>query len=367
MSARKARTQKRRSQKIFPKTSHKAGLAPGTLVHVGEKKAESVRLRIMDFDAENLTEREAETIEESFPYRDKPTCSWINIDGLHDIEMIGKIGKHFKIHPLVLEDILNTNQRPKIEEYGDHIFIVMKMFFYDEQTDEINEEQVSLIFGKKYVLSFQEKVGDVFEPVRERIRKVVPRQRMIHADYLAYALLDAVVDHYFTILEKLGERIEIMEDQLLDSPSRSIMNSIHHLKRTLISLRRSVWPLREVVNSLEKSSSPLIGEMVQPYLRDVYDHTIQVMDTIETYRDMIAGMHDTYLSSVSNRMNEVMKVLTLIATIFIPLTFIAGIYGMNFERMPELSWHWAYPLGFWVVIFALIIFMVFYFRKRHWL
>jgi magnesium transporter len=351
---------------LFRKTSKKVGLSPGTLVHIGEKKVEKVRITVIDYDAEQFQEKETKTIEECFPFKDTPTVTWINIDGLHEVEIIEKIGKHFAIHPLIQEDILHTGQRPKMEDMESYIFVVARMLVYNDETGEIESEQVSLILGANYVISFQEKVGDIFDPVRERIRKGKGRIRRMKADYLAYALVDTLVDNYFIILENLGEKIEGMEDELVANPTPETLQTIHILKREMIFLRKSVWPLREVISSLERGESSLIYESTGMYFRDVYDHTIQVMDTVETYRDMVSGMLDTYLSSLSNRMNEVMKVLTIIATIFIPLTFVAGIYGMNFEFMPELKWHWGYfaALGLMVVIF---IGMVFYFRRKRWL
>ena len=300
------------------------------------------------------------------PFKDKPTVTWINIDGLQEVGIIEKIGAHFGIHPLVLEDILHTGQRPKAEDLGDYLFVVLRMLYYDEREDVMISEQVSLLLGPNYVISFQERGGDVFNPIRERIRNSKGHIRKGGADYLAYALLDAIVDHYFVILEKLGEKIESLEEELVTNPTPETLQTIHTLKRELIFLRKSVWPLREVISGLEREASPLITEPTGIYLRDVYDHTIQVIDTIETYRDMVSGMLDIYLSSVSNRMNEVMKVLTIIATIFIPLTFIAGIYGMNFKYMPELEWHWGYFLVL-LVMTIIIAFMVFHFKRKKWL
>jgi len=352
--------------KLFRKTSKRAGLSPGTLVHDGDKKVEKAKITIIDFDATQFQEKEVDTVEECFPFRDTPTVTWINIDGLHEVGIIEKIGKHFSIHPLILEDILHTGQRPKMEDFEDYIFLVVKMFYYDEKDDEIKMEQVSLLLGSNFVISFQEREGDIFDPIRERIRNHKGRIRMMKADYLGYALLDTIVDNYFIILEKVGENIENMEEELVTRPTPETLQTIHNLKRELIVLRKSIWPLREVVNSLERGESPLINEATGVYLRDVYDHTIQVIDTIETFRDMVSGMLDIYLSSISNKMNEVMKVLTIIATIFIPLTFVAGIYGMNFEFMPELKWHWGYFAALLVMV-AVAVIMVFYFRRKRWL
>ncbi len=352
--------------KYIKNRSKKSGLPPGTLIHIGEKKSDEVKIRIMDYNEESFQEKEVKTIEECFIFKDKPTITWIDIEGLHKIENLEMLGKCFGFHSLMLEDILNTDQRPKIEDFGDYIYVVLKMFF-DDKNNEIISEQISLIIGKNYVISFQEGMeGDVFNPIRERIRNGKGRIRKMGSDYLAYSLLDAIVDNYFIILEKLGEKIELIEEELITNPIQKTLQIINSLKREMIFLRKSVWPLREVINGLERGESALIKESTQIYLRDVYDHTIQVIDTIETFRDILAGMLDIYLSSISNRMNEIMKVLTIIATIFIPLTFIVGIYGMNFKYMPELEWQWGYPsiLSFMAVV---AVFMLFYFKRKKWL
>ena len=346
--------------------SRKAGLPPGTLVHIGERKAEQIRITLIDYNEQNFQERVVEKVEECFPFKEMLTVTWINIDGLHSIETIEKIGKHFELHPLILEDILNTGQRPKCDDYEKCLFMVLKMLSYNNESNSIQSEQVSLVLGQNFVISFQEAVGDVFEQIRDRIRNAKGKIRKMSADYLAYTLIDAIVDNYFLILEKIGEQIESMEEELIAKPSDKTVRMIHALKRELIFLRKSVWPLRELISSLEKTESPLIANSTEPYLRDVYDHTIQVIDTVESFRDMVSGMLDIYLSSISNRMNAVMKVLTIIATIFIPLTFVAGIYGMNFKYMPELEWKWGY-LALWIVIVIIGICMLIFFRRKKWL
>jgi magnesium transporter len=346
--------------------SKKAGLPPGTLVHIGEEKTEQIRIALIDYNEQNFQERVLEKVEECFPFKEMPTVTWINIDGLHSIETIEKIGKNFELHPLILEDILNTGQRPKCEDYENCLFMVLKMLTYNDESNSIQPEQVSFVLGQNFVISFQEAVGDVFEQIRDRIRNAKGRIRKMSADYLAYALTDAIVDNYFLILEKMGEQIESMEEELIAKPSDKTVRMIHSLKRELIFLRKSVWPLRELINSLQKTESSLIMDSTEPYLRDVYDHTIQVIDTVESLRDMVSGMLDIYLSSISNRMNAVMKVLTIIATIFIPLTFVAGIYGMNFKYMPELEWKWGY-LAVLIVMVIIGICMLIYFRRKKWL
>jgi magnesium transporter len=352
--------------RFIKKISKKAGLPPGSLVHIGEKKVERVRIRIIDYDQEHFEERDLSAIEECFPYKGKDSVTWINVDGIHQPDVVEKIGAHYDLHPLALEDILNTNQRPKMEDYEDYLFIILKMITYDEQEKMVRMEQVSIVLGSSFVISLQESEGDVFESVRERLRRGKGRIRKEGPDYLAYALMDAVVDGYFLVLEKVGEDIEELEEEVIGKPVPETAESVHNLKRELLFLRKSVWPLREAVAGLEKRESSLIQEKTSLYLRDVYDHTIQVIDTIETFRDMVSGMMDVYLSSLSNRMNEVMKVLTIIATLFIPLTFIAGVYGMNFKYMPELEWHYGYGLV-WVVMVLIASLMLSYFRKKKWL
>jgi len=352
--------------RLTKKRSAKIGLPPGTLIHIGERKTEKVRIRILDYDEAQFEEKEAKTIEECFPFKDKSTITWINIDGIHQVEIIEKLGNYFGLHPLLLEDILNTEQRPKMEDYGDYIFIVLKMLYLGEANNEIEAEQVSLILGSNFVISFQERGRDVFEPVRDRIRNAKGRIRKAGADYLAYTLLDAIVDNYFIILESLGETMEETEEQLTTNPNPETLQLIHALKKEMIFLRKSIWPLREVISGLERCESSLIHESTGAYLRDVYDHTIQIIDTVESFRDMISGMLDIYLSSISNKMNEVMKVLTIFASIFIPLTFVAGVYGMNFSFMPELKWQWGY-FGILGVMALVGISLAVYFKRRKWL
>ena len=347
-------------------SSKKTGQSPGTLTHVGEKRVEDVTISVIDYDTATCNATQVANVEDCFPFKDTQTVTWIDVKGLHDTELIGKIGTHFGLHPLVLEDILHTSQRPKMEDFESYIFVVLKMLYYSESNQEFTIEQVSFILGDNFVISFQEAAGDVFDPVRERIRIAKGRLRKHGSDYLLYALIDAIVDGYFVILEKIGEKTEALEEILIKDPPPETLGAIHHLRSEAIFLRKSVWPLRDVINDLKGGDPALITEPVTIFFRDVYDHTIQVIDTIETCRDLVSGMHDMYLSAVSNRMNEIMKVLTIIATIFIPLTFIAGIYGMNFENMPELSWRWSYPV-LWSVLIAVGAAMVMYFRKKKWL
>lgn len=342
------------------------GLAPGTLVHVGEKKAEKTVIKAWLYNSEKLIEKELQTVDECQELKGQPGMNlWINVDGLDQIGIIEKLGGYFGVHPLTLEDVLNTGQRPKMEDYDSYIYAVLKMMLLDEEREEILIDQVSIIFGTNYILSFQEREGDAFNPIRDRLKNSASRLRKNGVDLLAYSLIDAVVDNYFLILEHFGEEIEDLEEQLIVDPIPETLKAIQKYKRDMITLRRSVWPLRELINSLQRTESQLIKESTQIYLRDVYDHTIQVIDSIEAFRDILSSMVDVYLSSLSHRMNDIMKVLTIIATIFIPLTFIAGVYGMNFEYMPELKWRWGYP----AVMFAMTILgisMFLYFKKRRW-
>jgi magnesium transporter len=358
--------------RIFRRSTDTIGQPPGTVTYVGDKKETKVRISLIDYDSTKVTGKEMENIEDCFPYTEKPTVTWINVDGIHDVEIIEKVGSCFDLHPLVQEDIVNTSQRPKIEDYEDYLYIVVKMLYFNTRTNEIKAEQVSLIVGPTYVISFQEEEGDVFNIVRDRIKKARGQIRQMGADYLAYAILDAIVDNYFTVLERIGERIENLEAELMTDPQEKTLQAIHSLKRETIFLRRSVWPMREIISAMERTRSKLISSNTFIFLRDIYDHTIQVIDSIETYRDILSGLIDLYLSSISNKMNQVMQVLTVIATIFIPLTFIVGLYGMNFDpksspyNMPEVVWYWGYPVVI-VVMILVTIALLFYFQRKKWL
>jgi magnesium transporter len=344
----------------------KSGLPPGTLVHIGETTGRPVTIHVMDYDGEGCRETELQSVSQCIPYRDRSTVTWINLDSVQQADVIQQMGECFGLHPLVMEDILNTSQRPKLEVYGDYLFVVMKMLHCNDRS-EVRAEQISLILGPSHVLSFQEGIaGDVFDPVRQRLRVGKGRIRAAGADYLLYSLVDAIVDNYFVVLEHLGEEIEALEDEVVSRPTPHTVRRIHGMKRRMIFLRRVVWPLREVLAALQRGESDLIQDATQVYLRDVYDHTIQAMDSIDTYRDMLSGILDVYLSSLSNRMNEVMKFLTIIGTIFIPLTFIVGLYGMNFRYIPGLQSHG----GFYAVVVFMVAIaggMLVYFKRKRWL
>jgi len=337
---------------------------PGALVYTGDTPARQVSVTVVNYDGSRLDEQIRARPEDFQSLILRPTVTWINVDGVYDTGVIQAIGDAVGIHPLTREDIANTHQRPKIEDYGDYLYVAIRMLS-PESDGGFRSEQVSLVLGSGYVLSFQEQPGDVFERIRERLRAGAGRLRTEGADYLFYALLDAIIDGYFAVIEVFGERIEGIEEEVVTEPDRETLQGIYALKRSLIALRRAVWPLRDVVAELERGESPLILDSTLVYLRDAYDHTIEVAETVETYREMMSGTLDVYLSSQSSRMNEIMKVLTIIATIFIPLTFIAGVYGMNFAHMPELRHPWGYPAALASMI-AVAGVMLLYFRKKGW-
>ncbi len=341
-------------------------MPPGSLYYTGTRTVEPVNISLFNYDGEGLEEVELQTAEETFSYRDATKTSWININGVHDVELVEKVCKHYGIHPLTIEDIVSTDQRPKIEEAEGYIYVVLKMMEYDTEKERVQMEQVSLLLGKNFVLSFQEREGDTFTPVRERLRAGKGRIRTRGADYLLYALLDTVVDNYFVIMEKVGDSMAELEERLLVNATKDNFDAVYNLKREMLAVRRSTWPLREVIYKLEREDFAIIQKETQLFVRDVYDHMIQVIDTVETYRDLLSGMVDLYHSTVSTRTNDVMKVLTIISTIFIPLTFIVGVYGMNFEYMPELQWKYGY-LSVWILMLLLLGGMVYTFRKKSWL
>jgi magnesium transporter len=352
--------------KFSKKRARKAGLPSESLVYTGERKDKSTTIHVIDYDERSFVETEVPSIEECLSYKDKPTVTWINIEGVNDASVLEKFGECFGLHRLVMEDIMNTDQRPKLEDYSGHLYFVLKMLS-NGTAGQIVIEQISIILGPNFVLSFQEGIkGDVFNMIRERLRNSKGRIRKMGADYLAYALLDVIVDNYFLILEKLGESIEALEDELIEAPTQKTVQKIYQCKRELIFLHNAVWPLREVVNALAKQESALIHEATIPFIRDVYDHVIHVIDSVDIYRETISGMLDMYLSSVSNRLNQVMKVLTVIATIFMPLTFLVGLYGMNFKHMPELEWRYGYPAVLGIMV-AIVAVMLLVFKRRKWM
>jgi magnesium transporter len=343
-----------------------SGSSPGSVIYVGKGRAEPVSIARIWYGEDGFEPKEKITAAQCKLEPDRGGVAWYTIDGIHQVETLKKIGENFNLHSLVVEDIVNTTQRPKLEDYEGYLFVTLKMLSYNRESRRVDAEHVSIICGNGYVLSFLEDEGDLFEPVRQRIAAGKGSIRKLGADYLMYALLDAVIDGYFAVLEELGEEIDDLEDEVVAHPTVGTLRDIHRLKRELIALRRSVWPMREVVNSLLRDESPIVTRGVRMFLRDLYDHTIQVIDTVETLRDIMASALDVYLSSVSNRLNQVMKVLTVVSTIFIPITFVVGVYGMNFHYMPELEWRYGYP-AVWAFILVLSAVLLLLFRRKGWM
>jgi len=348
------------------KRVRKVGLPPGTLVYTGNGEEEPVKITIIDYDEEHLQEYEILDCAECLPYRDSPTVTWLNIDSIQNVKVIEEIGRNFSIHLLVLEDLMNVHQRPKMENYDGYSFIVLRMLRFNEDKGKIEDEQLSLIVGSSFVISFQEYEGDVFDPIRTRIREDKGIIRKSKSDYLAYTLIDTIVDNYFVIFEKIEESAEKIEEKLSSRATPESLQEINTLKREIISIRRAIWPLREFLGMISKGDSTLFAESTILYLRDVYDHTIQLIDMADTLREIISDLTNLYLSAVSNRLNEIMKVLTIISTIFIPMTFLAGVYGMNFENMPELKLRLGYPSVLLVMV-GIGVVMLIYFRRKRWL
>jgi len=347
------------------KRSKKAGLSPGTLMHIGNTYADQSKITVIRYEENFFEKKEVSSAADLSGEKDKPGKLWIDIIGLQDVALLGNIGNLFGLHPLILEDILNTDQRPKIEDLTDYLYIVLRNF-HNHENDTLPSEQVSIVLGKNFILSFQEKESALFEPVRERLAGDKGKIRKAGCDYLVHALIDNVVDNYFILLEDMEERIEKLEDDLIRQTAPAKLQSIHILKRELIFLRKSLWPLRETISSLQRSDSPLIDEPNALYFKDIFDHIIAIIDTVDTFRDMLSGMLDIYLSSASMKLNEVMKVLTIIATIFMPLTFLAGVYGMNFKYMPELELPWGY-FAVLAVMLTIALLMLKFFRKKKWI
>ncbi len=353
-------------RKIFRAKKKPAGLPPGTLVYTGEKRTEKVQINLIDYKENSVNEHEVTDPVECKHLIKSDTVSWIDIEGISDVHIVQKVSESLGLHPLVMEDILNVNQRPKMEEFDKYVYIVLKMFHVKKSTAEITPEQVSIILGKNFVATFQEGIeGDTFHEVRERIRTKKGVINKMTSDYLLYSLVDSMIDSYFALLDVFGDKIETLEEQLVNNPVKETLSSIYALKREMLYLRKIVWPLREVISRLERGESELVRKDTHLYLRDVYDHTMNVLDTIETYRDVLTSMVDIYLSSFSNKLNETMKYLALISTIFIPMTFIASIYGMNFDLMPELRW----VHGYWFALglmFSIGFGFLIYFKKKKW-
>lgn len=345
--------------------SSKVGLPPGSLLYTGDNTGEST-IEVIEYSKTEHQKKMVDNPEALSKYKDSEKVSWININGLADLALMEKIKATFGLHRLLMEDILNVDHRPKIEEYDNCVFVTLKMLYQNPEDHTIESEQISLVLGEHYVISFQEKKGDLFEPIRERIEAGKGLARSKGADYLLYMLIDVIVDNYFNISEYLGEKIEHLEEEIFSEPDEEDVGEIQAIKKELIFLKRSIYPLRDMLNSITKTNIGLIQTPTQNYFRDVQDHAITLVESIETYREWNAELKDVYLSSLSNKMNQIMKVLTIISTIFIPMTFIAGIYGMNFQYMPELSWKYGY-FGVWGLMLVIFITMVIYFKHRKWL
>lgn len=361
-----AMIQIKRMRNIFSQSAKRVGLPPGSAIYTGEKKDTQVKLSLFSYSKDTFEEKAEAEFSDLEKIGNDETSHWVNFDGVSDVEKVQKIGELFDLHPLTVEDILHTEQRPKLEENPNYLYVIFHMLHFDETTDHVDKEQVSLVLVNNTVLTLQEKEGDTFEPVRNRLRTSSGRIRKSGPDYLLYALMDTIVDHYFVVLEKIGDRLEDIEEEILLNPSKESFNLLYALRREMIQVRRSVWPLRELVNKLEREELTYIKKDTRIFLRDLYDHTIQVIETIENYRDLLSSMGDLYQSIISNKMNGVMKVLTIISTVFIPLTFVAGVYGMNFEHIPEFKWHYGYAY-FWALIVGILVTTLMIFRRNRWL
>ncbi len=352
-------------QKLVKSRLRTVGMPPGTLIHIGDKKREKTLLTLIDYDEDSLDQKQIDinTLQE-LPSLENG-IRWLNVEGLTEVEVLEAVGTVFKLHPLILEDILNTDQRPKVEVSDEYVYISAKMLLFNAETDEIDIDQVSFVLGKNYVVSISEKDTDVFEPVVKRLQQGMSRFRKLGADYLVYSLLDIIVDNYFTVLEKFGDKVEYVEDEMVGRSQSYTLQTIHKLRRQLLFFHKAIWPLREILSFLQRGECLLVKETTEIYLRDLYEHVVQVMDTTETIRDILSGLMDIYLSSTSNRMNEIMKVLTIISTVFMPLSFIVGVYGMNISNMPELQWPWMYPV-LWLVMIGISTSMLIFFKRKKW-
>ncbi len=354
-------------QQSLHSSAHKSGLPPGSLVHIGKIHTPGCRITVTQYNATSLRQQQIATLEELRDLNSGQLTTWINIDGLSDVGIVEGIGSQFNIHPLVLEDILSTHQRPKLEEYEDFLYLVVKgISAVDSEKFSLQYEQISLLLLEDYVITFKEKADDIFHPIHNRLQNRKGRLRHSGHDYLAYAILDTVVDEYFVVEDRLDDVIDPLEDGLLNSPSDDALHTIQQLRRELITMKRNVAPLRDLLTQIQHADTALLEEKTLRFFTDVHDHVLRVTDSLESYRERIAAMQDIYLSSLSNKMNETMKVLTIFASIFIPLTFIAGIYGMNFEYMPELKWHWAYP-SLWLLFLIITVVLLIFFKRKKWL
>lgn len=353
-----------KSSKI--KSKHKVGLPPGTLVHIGKKKANQIKLELIQYSQDSFESNEFTNALDCVKNINDKNITWLNIDGLHDTEAIALIGEKFKLHPLLLEDVLDTNQRPKFEDFDTYLFVSLKMLGLKKDGKSIISEQISFVLGQNWLISFQERQGDFFDDIRLRLKESKGNIRLKSSDYLLYRLLDAIVDNNFYVADFFSDNISVLEEKVINQPDQQIMCEIQQLKKELIKFRKSVVPLRDMLSSLQKDESNLIEDFTLRYLRDVHDHIIQVIENIELQRESLSSLTDLYLSGISNKMNKIMQMLTIIATIFIPLTFIVGVYGMNFDNLPELHLKYGY-FYIWGIMIGIILFMMRYFKRKGWL
>lgn len=352
---------------VLSSAADKSGLPPGTLIHIGERHASECKISVTQYNADTLIRQEINSIAELKQLRNAELITWVNVDGLSDIHIVESIGQELNIHPLVLEDILSTHQRPKLEEYDDFLYLVIKgISLSQEKNFNLQYEQISILLLANYVVTFKEKADDTFDPINNYLQNHNGRLRQLGSDYLAYVILDTVVDEYFVVEDSLDGIIDPLEDNILFNSNKEMLQTVQQIRRGLISMKRNISPLRELLATIQRIDTPLLQEKTLRYYGDVYDHVLRVTDSLESYRERISAMHDIYLSSISNKLNETMKILTIFASIFIPLTFIAGVYGMNFEYMPELKWRWAYP-ALWVIFIAIGMSLLVFFKKKKWM
>lgn len=357
----------RTNKTVLSSAADKSGLPPGTLIHIGEKHESQCKISVTQYNADTLIRHEITSIAELQQLKNTGLITWVNVDGLSDIHIVESIGQELNIHPLVLEDILSTHQRPKLEEYEDFLYLVIKGIDINPGKDfSLQYEQISILLLANHVITFKEKADNTFDPIHSHLQNRNGRLRQFGSDYLAYAILDTIVDEYFVVEDSLDDVIDPLEDNILFNSSKEMLQTVQQIRRGLISMKRNISPLRELLATIQRADTPLLQEKTLRYYGDVYDHVLRVTDSLESYRERISAMHDIYLSSISNKLNETMKILTIFASIFIPLTFIAGIYGMNFEYMPELKWRWAYP-ALWVVFIAIGVSLLIFFKKKKWM
>ena len=357
----------RTHKSVIGSAAEKSGLPPGTLIHIGKKHAAECKISVTQYKNDTLIQHKIRSITELKPLKNAELITWINVDGLSDVRIVETIGQELNIHPLVLEDILSTHQRPKLEEYDDFLYLVIKGISITQEKDfDLQYEQISILLLANYVITFKEKADNIFEPIYSHLQAPNGRLRQLGSDYLAYVILDTVVDEYFFVEDRLDEILDPLEDNILFNSNKEMLKTVQQIRRSLISMKRNISPLRELLATIQRTDTPLLQQKTLRYYGDVYDHVLRVTDSLESYRERISAMHDIYLSSISNKLNETMKILTIFASIFIPLTFIAGIYGMNFEYMPELKWRWAYP-AVWVVFIMVGVGLLIFFKRKKWM